>query len=401
MVLLPLAEVLWRSLFKAGVPGSGPFVQHLTLVVGYLGAALAAREGRLLALATGTFIPEGRLRRAAQALSAAVGAAVSTLLCRAGLEMALIEKDAGTVIAAGVPVWLAQLVLPLSFGLIALRLMWRASPGWGGRAFAALGIVAGAALGQLPQFAGGRPPWPGLALVLLGTALGGPLFVLLGGIAVLFFLRDGVPLAAVTAETYRLAVNPTLAAVPLFTLAGFLLSEGRASQRLLRVFRALVGWVPGGTAVVCLYGIVARQNHVMKPSSNSVQVGPDDEQPPSSAAAGVPVWLAQLVLPLSFGAPGDARLAAHAGHPGLRRAGHHLPALAHHRAARDLRAERLKRGAALIAPPPAPASRAPPSPPPAGPPPASRSRCGRRAAPARTAWARGPRRTAAGCARAG
>ena len=64
-----------------------------------LGAALAAREGKLLALATGTFVPEGRWRRAAQVFSAAVAAAVSSLLFRAGLDLVLIEKDAGTEIA--------------------------------------------------------------------------------------------------------------------------------------------------------------------------------------------------------------------------------------------------------------------------------------------------------------
>src|SRR2546425_8484224 len=65
------------------------------------------------------------------------------------------------------------------------------------------------------------------------------------------FLQSGVPIAAVPVETYRLSVSPTLPAIPLFTLTGFLLSEGQSSRRLLRVFRALVGWVPGETAVVC------------------------------------------------------------------------------------------------------------------------------------------------------
>lgn len=46
-------------------------------------------------------------------------------------------------------------------------------------------------------------------------------------------------------------MSPTLPAIPLFTLAGFLLAEGHASERLLRVFRALFGWILGGTAVVC------------------------------------------------------------------------------------------------------------------------------------------------------
>ena len=62
MVLLPLAEIVFRRAFARGIPASGPIVQHLTLWVGFLGAAIAARDGKLLALATGTFIPEGRIR---------------------------------------------------------------------------------------------------------------------------------------------------------------------------------------------------------------------------------------------------------------------------------------------------------------------------------------------------
>ena len=250
MVLLPLVEIASRALFKIGVPGSGEFVQHLTLWVGFLGAALAAREGRLLSLATGTFIPDGPWRRAAAIFSAAVAAAVSTLLARASWDMVVIERGAGAVLALGVRVWMAQLVLPVAFALIALRLAWHAAPRWPGRLTAALGIAAGLAMGQRPEWLANMPFWPGLGLVLLATALGGPLFVLLGGVALVFFLRDAVPIAAVPAETYRLAVSPTLAAIPLFTLAGYLLAEGRASSRLLRVFRALLGWMPGGTAVV-------------------------------------------------------------------------------------------------------------------------------------------------------
>jgi C4-dicarboxylate transporter DctM subunit len=250
MVLLPLAEIAARPLLGRGIPGSGPFVQHLTLWVGFLGAALAARERRLLALATTTFLPEGRLRTTAEVIAAAVGAGVATLLCRAGIALVMVERQAGTVIAVGVPVWVGQLVIPLAFALIALRLVWR-SPGWAGRSVAALGIVAGLLLGQFPNWLEGRTPWPGLLLVLLGTALGGPLFALLGGVAVLLFMKDGIPIAAMPAETYELSVHPTLAAIPLFTLAGFLLSESRASQRLVRLFRAVVGWIPGGTAVVC------------------------------------------------------------------------------------------------------------------------------------------------------
>ncbi|MCU0257336.1 MAG: TRAP transporter large permease subunit [Vicinamibacterales bacterium] len=90
-----------------------------------------------------------------------------------------------------------------------------------------------------------------LAVIVAGL-LGTPIFAVLGGVAALLFLAQSVPPAAILVETYQLSVNPTLPAIPLFTLAGFLLAEGKASDRLLRVFRAWFGWLPGGTAVVCI-----------------------------------------------------------------------------------------------------------------------------------------------------
>jgi tripartite ATP-independent transporter DctM subunit len=252
MAVLPLAEIALRRLLQIGIPGSIPFVQHLGLWVGFLGAAIAAREGRMLALATGTLLPEGTLRRAAALFSSTVAAAVATMLCRGAVDLVIAERAAGQDIAAGVPVWVGQAAFPVAFALIALRLVWRASPTWRGRSLAAAGIVIGLALSQDPAWFTGRSPWAGLTIVLLAAALGAPIFALLGGAAVLLFLSDGIGPVAVLIETYGLAVNPTLPSIPLFTLAGFLLAEGRAPERLLRLFRAFFGWMPGGTAIVCV-----------------------------------------------------------------------------------------------------------------------------------------------------
>ena len=250
MVLLPLAEIVVRRL-GAGIPGALPFEQHLTLWVAFLGAALAAREGRLLALATGNFLPEGRFRAVAAVFTGGVSAMVATLLGTASLELVRIEREGGIEMAAGVPVWVGQAVMPVGFALLALRLAWKSSDLWAGRALAAFGIVLGLWIGANADSFADRAATPWLALILASTLLGGPIFAALGGAAVFLFLSDWVPLAAIPAESYRLAVSPTLAAIPLFTLTGFLLAEGGASERLLRVFRALFGWAPGGTAVVC------------------------------------------------------------------------------------------------------------------------------------------------------
>ena len=79
--------------------------------------------------------------------------------------------------------------------------------------------------------------------------MGAPIFVVLGGATLMLFLATEVPAAAVTVETYRIVVSPSIPAIPLFTLTGCLLAAGSASERLVRLFRALVGWMPGGLAI--------------------------------------------------------------------------------------------------------------------------------------------------------
>lgn len=253
MALLPLVETGLRRAFGVGLPGSGPIVQHLVLWVGFLGAAVAAREGKLLALASAVLVREGSWRRAGDAFAAAVGAGVSTLLAWGALELVTSERAAGTAIGGGIAAWVAQLALPVAFTLIVVRLVWRAGPVRRYRALALVGVLAALVLIRAPQLIEGRPVWPGLLLILAAGILGAPIFVLLGGAAVVLFMSQGVSPAAVLVETYALSVSPTLPAIPLFTLAGFLIAEGRASARLLRVFRAWFGSVPGGTAVVCAF----------------------------------------------------------------------------------------------------------------------------------------------------
>jgi tripartite ATP-independent transporter DctM subunit len=87
-----------------------------------------------------------------------------------------------------------------------------------------------------------------LALALLGM----PLFAVIAALALLGFWHAEIDLSVVAIELYRLVDTPVLAAIPLFTFAGYLLSESQASHRLVRLTDALLGWLPGGLAVVAL-----------------------------------------------------------------------------------------------------------------------------------------------------
>lgn len=89
----------------------------------------------------------------------------------------------------------------------------------------------------------------GLILIALLRA---PLFAVIAASAMLGFYMSDIDLAVVPGEIYRLAETPILLAIPLFTFAGYLLSESRASERLVRLAAALFGWMPGGLAIMAL-----------------------------------------------------------------------------------------------------------------------------------------------------
>ena len=251
LMLLPLAEIAARSFFGTAIPGAGPFAQNLTVWVGLLGAAIAARDGKLLTLATGEFLPKGRITEIAHVAAAVTGSAIATMFAVGGAALVTAERAAGDEIAVGVPVWISVVVFPIAFGLIALRIVWRSSDKPIGRAVAALGIVAGYWIALNWELFEGRALWPWLAVVLGSGLLGAPIFSLLGGIAMFAFFVDGGRPVVPLIKAYEELTSPSanLAAIPLFTLAGLMFAEGKSSERLLRALRAFFGWFPGGTAV--------------------------------------------------------------------------------------------------------------------------------------------------------
>ena len=250
IMILPLAEIFSRRFFGAAIPGSGSVAAVLTLWLGMLGGAIAARDGKLLTLATGEFLPKGVIGDIAHIVAATVGALISTILALGGSALVRSDRIAGSEVTTGLPTWVADLALPVGFALIALRLVWRASPRWQGRAIASIGIIAGLVLNYNRAMLENQSVLPWFLLVIGAGIVGAPIFTLLGGFALFASLTSGnAPVVLPMMAYQELTTSTGIAAIPLFTLAGFLLAEGRSSERLLRVFRAWVGWAPGGTAV--------------------------------------------------------------------------------------------------------------------------------------------------------
>jgi len=249
MVVLPLLEALLRP-FDTGISGSPLLVQYLTLIVGTLGSAVAARENRLLGLSTLGGLLKGRLRSVSGVVCGACATIVSYFLATASFDAVLDERALGKMLVYGIPVWMVKAILPAGFALIELRLLWHSAESWTGRGAAFL-LAAGL-----------YPLWissPAAAFVALGVAtlLGVPAFVTLGGLAVVLFQRTGDPITAIPIAHFGLVLNPVLPTIPLFTLAGYLLAEGGAPKRLVHVFQTLLGQLRGGaaimTATVCAF----------------------------------------------------------------------------------------------------------------------------------------------------
>lgn len=249
MSLLPVVEVVSREWLGGGVPGSIPIVQHMTMWIAFLGAALAARSDRLLALSTASFLSE-RWREPVKIGTAILAVAITVLLGVASVQLVQVDRSYGDIAAWGLPIWLFTVVMPISFGLISVRLILHGSNTTKGRLVASLGVFVAAIAWLIPA-----PPDPGLiaalgAILVVATAFGMPIYAAVGGAALLLFWGEGTPISAVPGEAYRMSTSPMLPAIPLFTLAGYILAQGGSSKRLLNLFSACVGWMPGGLAIV-------------------------------------------------------------------------------------------------------------------------------------------------------
>jgi tripartite ATP-independent transporter DctM subunit len=233
-----------------GFADTDELIRHLTLLVGMLGGMMAARDGRLLAMGTVALVLPARARTFVEVFTGLVGATVSALLALAAWQFVREEAAASSLLAFGVPRVVLQAAMPIGFAVIAWRLARHAGTTRAARVAVLLAaVVVAVAVAGLD---GGIPAVRTPMLVVLAAAVlcGAPLFVGLAGIALIYFIAAGDPIASIPLDHYDQVTNPMLATLPLFTLAGFIVTATRAAQRLVRLLRAWTGHLRGGPAVV-------------------------------------------------------------------------------------------------------------------------------------------------------
>ncbi len=255
LVLLPLLEALLRKFFNSGIPGAIHITQNFTLIIGMIGGAVAARDNRLLSMSALPALLKGKWKSGTAIFAAIVAVTLTIFLAIASWQFVQSEKESGTVLVGNIKMWVVELIMPFGFGLIAWRMAWHSGETWRAR------LITLVASGLLVWFATHLPDslpaeklvWPCIGLLVVAAILGTPIFVLLGGAALILFWGDDLPIASVSISHHKLVTDASLPSIPLFTLAGYFLAEGGASERLLRLFRALAGHLRGGPAIItCL-----------------------------------------------------------------------------------------------------------------------------------------------------
>ena len=246
MMLIPLIEIVMRPLMGSGISNAPVVVQHLGLVLAMFGALAAERHGHLTSFGSNDgskgFTPAWRLAQLLAAL-------VCGMLAYASWQFVSTERDAAHTLAYGLPVWTLQACMPLCFLLLGFKLGVRSTTGFrlrhiGSAMVPCIGIAMAGRL-EGTSFSA----WPGLTLLAAALVAGAPIFAVLGGLALLLFWSEGMPLASVALSHYQITVNPSLPALPLFTLAGLIFARTGAAQRLGNLFVILFGGGVRGSVV--------------------------------------------------------------------------------------------------------------------------------------------------------
>ena len=250
MLLIPAIELTARP-FRGGlISNAALLTQHLGLVLSLMGAIAAFPAGHLSTLTgsrsmfDGTVAP--KLAAGHHVLALLFAGFCALLLCTASLDLVMSEREASQALAYGIDVWMVQVVMPLGYALIALALV-----------KAAIYKVRGAAL----RF--GFLVWVGFIVFAAASGLfgsiqsidlsvflvaaifiatgGAPIFAVIGMITIGLFISVSQPLASIPLSQYAMTVNPSLPALPLYTLAGLLFAKSTAARRLSELISFIFG----------------------------------------------------------------------------------------------------------------------------------------------------------------
>ena len=259
IVSFPVFQILSRFIDIFSIPASQEIVQHMTLWIAFIGAVLAARYNRLLAIVREPIFNQSSEFRISHFLVHMCSVGVVFVLAISYLKMIQIGIEYPEFIAPYITVWFAQSIIPVGLLLIWYHMIMTSSNKLNYRLLLILGSLLMTAILYHWQF-----PFSNESLLFIKVvsvialvAFGLPIFIVLATLSILFFLSEPTDwatnfdlMSTISDSAYRIVVSPTLAAIPIFTLAGYILAESNISKRLLNFFKASLGWLPGSTVLI-------------------------------------------------------------------------------------------------------------------------------------------------------
>ncbi len=271
IAFFPVAEIVLRLVFHRGITASTAYMTHLVLWLTFLGGISCSLGGEHLSIAAGETFLKGKAASAAGIIRTFISVAVTTAFAWSSLSMLFLGFEREGMIGL-IPVRAVLFIMPAGYILMAAGFLLHEN-----RHIALLGIsgfIAGSVLAlpaliNLIYFLPGVPAFidplysgyyaaaewfasPMLILLILSAGIGVPLFAVLGGSAMLLFAGAWGSFEVLPIEAYSMLTGQTIAAIPLFTIAGFILSESGAGGRLIALFRLLFQRLPGGMAAVAV-----------------------------------------------------------------------------------------------------------------------------------------------------
>ena len=123
MILAAFSQIVLRNFFSSGIDWSDALVRYLVVWVAFVGAAIATREGKHITMDLLSRWLTGAGTLAIQALSNFISAVICSLLTVAAARFIWFEAQMGSTTFLNLPVWAPELIMPVTFGLMALRFL--------------------------------------------------------------------------------------------------------------------------------------------------------------------------------------------------------------------------------------------------------------------------------------
>ena len=259
LISFPIFQILGRYISFFSVPASQEIVQHMTLWIGFIGAVIAARSNKLLSVVREPVFDSSTKVDWPKFVVHVFSLSIVFVLSISYLKMIQIGFQYPDYIAPYIPTWFAQLIIPVGLILIWYQMIRTSSTDLKYRVLLTVISIIPTIILYFWQFPLANPLllWTKVLFAITLVAFGLPIFILLASLSIFFFLSEPSEwatnydlISTISDSAYRIVVSPTLAAIPIFTLAGYLLAESNISERLIRFFKASLGWLPGSTVLI-------------------------------------------------------------------------------------------------------------------------------------------------------